>query len=159
MEIRENKKKFRQLKQWGICTSDFLTAGMSRKLKQGEESWWVSKLTWVTLYLESYWVIWSCMESLRIAWVSVWYGKNMETKRGKFRWLKRRKGSLIHVESRDENKGWEEEGALRRQSQERRWTQSAEVAAFAGGDFIWRRLSSMGEGRCDMYERGELWWW
>ena len=37
--------------------------------------------------------------------------------------------------------------ALSRQSQERRWTQSAEVALEeGGGDFIWRGLSSMGGG-------------
>ena len=32
------------------------------------------------------------------------------------------------------------------------------VLRWQGGDFIWRRLSSMGE--CDTYERGGgVWWW
>ena len=34
------------------------------------------------------------------------------------------------------------------------------VLRWQGGDFIWRRLSSMGEGECDTYERGGgMWWW
>ena len=31
------------------------------------------------------------------------------------------------------------------------------VLRWQGGDFIWRRLSSMGE--CDTYERGVVGWW
>ena len=35
------------------------------------------------------------------------------------------------------------------------------VLRWQGGDFIWRRLSSMGEGECDTYESLSLrgvWW-
>ena len=53
--------------------------------------------------------------------------------------------SMLRVEKRTRG-GWEGEGALRRQSQERRSTQSAEVAAFAGG-------VSYG-GDCQVWGRG-----